>query len=182
MSTRNSPQASRSSGARSARPLEEGEDDLGDLHVDELELLLQDERQEQVERPGERVQVEVEIADGDARHAATLASRPDAALGHGHLARGLRHGPGASPAAAPPRAAATRRTRPGRAGRARSRRSCSRAGRRARAPRPSGSARGRSARTCTRRRRGRRARAARIRRRACTTRRTTTPSRFQSDS
>ena len=56
--TRNSPSTSRSPAAL----LQEREDDLDDLDVRELELLLEDERQQEVERPLERIEVERELA------------------------------------------------------------------------------------------------------------------------
>src|SRR5438067_2580116 len=62
-------------------PLAERQDDLGHVHVDELELLLQDERQEQVERAGEGVQVQLELAHD---HATTLLPVAD---GDHHRAR-----------------------------------------------------------------------------------------------
>jgi hypothetical protein len=43
--------------------LDIGEHDLGEVHLEEVDLLLQHERQEQVERPVEDLQVEVERDD-----------------------------------------------------------------------------------------------------------------------
>ncbi len=60
--TRNSPQASRSSVVALGQPLDERDDDRGDVDLGEVELLAQDERQEQVERPLEGVQIQLELA------------------------------------------------------------------------------------------------------------------------
>jgi hypothetical protein len=51
--------------------VEVGEDDVGQLDLEEVDLLAQDERQQQVEGPGEHLQVELEIGD---RHSAPQAS------------------------------------------------------------------------------------------------------------
>ena len=67
--TRNSPHASRSSSSRSARTLDEREDDGGDVDLPRLELLLQEQRQEKVERPFEGIELELELADGHGLHA-----------------------------------------------------------------------------------------------------------------
>jgi len=39
--------------------LDVGDDDLAQLQVEQADLLAQDDRQEEVERPGENVEVEV---------------------------------------------------------------------------------------------------------------------------
>ena len=58
--------------------LDERDDDLRDLDVGERELLAQHERQEEVERPLERVEIEIELANRNGAHrAAMLAGRPD---------------------------------------------------------------------------------------------------------
>jgi hypothetical protein len=44
------------------QPLDEGDDDPRDVHVGEVDLLLQHQRQEQVERAFEGVQVQLELA------------------------------------------------------------------------------------------------------------------------
>ena len=44
-------------------PRAERDHDLGHVDLREIELLLEDERQQQVERPGEDLQVEIEIGD-----------------------------------------------------------------------------------------------------------------------
>ena len=54
-------------------PLDERDDDRGDVDLGEVELLAQDERQQQVERPFEGVQVQLELA-------------------HDHRGGGYRHG------------------------------------------------------------------------------------------
>ena len=63
--------------------LDEGEDDLGDVDVSQLELLPQDEGEEEIEGPLECVEVE-----GSSRTAVAMAAMlvvlPDAALGDGH--------------------------------------------------------------------------------------------------
>src|SRR5438067_4299726 len=48
-------------------PLEERGDDAGEVDVAQVELLLEDEREQQVERPLERVEIELELPDRDAR-------------------------------------------------------------------------------------------------------------------
>ncbi len=48
--------------------LDEGEDDVRHLHVAELELLFEDEREEEVEGPLEGVQVQVEVTNRDGAH------------------------------------------------------------------------------------------------------------------
>src|SRR5207237_5736097 len=48
-------------------PLEERRDDAGEVDVAQVKLLLEDEREQQVERPLERVEVELELPDRDAR-------------------------------------------------------------------------------------------------------------------
>src|SRR5205085_4681357 len=54
--------------------LAERDDDLGHVHLGRRELLLQDERQEEVERALEGVEVELELAGADG-HPARLALR-----------------------------------------------------------------------------------------------------------
>ena len=63
-STRNSLADSRSSSPSSVGPLEVGDDDLGDRHLDQLDLVAQDEREQQVERPLEHVEIEIELSRG----------------------------------------------------------------------------------------------------------------------
>ena len=48
--------------------VEVGEHDVGELDLQQVDLLAQDERQQQVERPGEDLEVELERGDG---HGAT---------------------------------------------------------------------------------------------------------------
>ena len=78
---------------------EVGQHDVDDRHLDELELLAQDEGEQQVERPRERVEVEVELENGSV-HTRIVATTPDA-CGYGrHLGsdpawRGLTPGGGA---------------------------------------------------------------------------------------
>ena len=55
-----------------------GEHDVGEVHLEQIELLAQDQRQQQVEGAGEDVEVELERVDGGAPHAArTLAAASD---------------------------------------------------------------------------------------------------------
>ena len=139
--------------------LDEGDHDVGDVDVPRLQLLAQDEGEQQVERPLERVEVELELPNV---HAPRLAARADAALGDGH-GRALRDLPGAcasrSAGRSRGRTATRRRTPPStRRGQPRPRSSAAHrrsgaTGRPAAAPRT-------CARTCRRRRRARRGRAA----------------------
>src|SRR6266545_513384 len=68
-------------------PLEEGEHDPGHVELPQVELVLEDERQQEVERAFERVEVELELPDD---HAPTVAPLPDAATRDCHLGP-LRH-------------------------------------------------------------------------------------------
>ena len=70
MRTRNSPQASRSSSSRSASRATNATHDLREVDLAQRQLLPQDERQQQVERPLERVEVELELADEGRGHRA----------------------------------------------------------------------------------------------------------------
>src|SRR3984957_6552338 len=54
--------------------IEVGEHDVGQLKVEQVHLLAQDEREQQVERPTEDLQVEVECGK---RHASTVSIAPD---------------------------------------------------------------------------------------------------------
>src|SRR4029077_3186088 len=106
--------------------LDEADDDLGEVDLPERQLLTQDEREEEVERPLERVEVQLELADGD-RHPRQ---------GTRATGRGLGVSPSPGPSWA---AAASAHGRPGRgrvAGGARSRRRRRRTG----SPRPRRSA------------------------------------------
>ena len=62
--------------------LDEGEDDRRDVDLARLELLLQEQRQQEVERALEGVEVELELPDGRRQHARRLAARPDAPSRH----------------------------------------------------------------------------------------------------
>ena len=64
--------------------LDERDDDAGHVDLGRLDRVLEQERQEEVERALERVEVQLEIADGTG-HGRTLAPGSDAALGHAHL-------------------------------------------------------------------------------------------------
>ena len=55
--------------------LDEGDDDRGDVDLGEVELLAQDERQEEVERPLEGVQVQLELAHDHRAEASRAAGR-----------------------------------------------------------------------------------------------------------
>ena len=57
-------------------PGHECDDDLGEVDVAQLELVAQDERQQQVERPLERVEVELQVVDRE--HHRRLTSLADA--------------------------------------------------------------------------------------------------------
>ena len=68
--------------------LDEREHDLGEIDLAQRQLVAEDERQQEVERPLERVEVELELADEGRRHRRRrLAVAPDAALRDGHLRR-----------------------------------------------------------------------------------------------
>ena len=78
--------------------LDEGDHDRRDVDLRGLELLLEDERQEEVERPLERIEVQLEIANRR-RHGANLAGRSDAPLARdGHPPLRLRRPRAASAA------------------------------------------------------------------------------------
>ena len=57
-----------------------GQDDVDDRHLDQLELLAQDEGEQEVERAREGVEVEVELENGSV-HARIVATTPDALRG-----------------------------------------------------------------------------------------------------
>ena len=65
-------------------PLDECDDDPGHVDLGRLDRVLEEECQQKVERALERVEVQLEVADGTG-HGVTLTSRSDAALRHGHL-------------------------------------------------------------------------------------------------
>ena len=71
--------------------LDERDDDPGHVDLRRLDRVLEQERQEEVERPLEGIEVQLEIADGTG-HGRTLAPRSDAALRHGHLRPRRRRG------------------------------------------------------------------------------------------
>ena len=48
-----------------------GEDDVGEVDLEQVDLLAQDERQQQVERPGEDVEVEVQVGGAHRVHGGT---------------------------------------------------------------------------------------------------------------
>ena len=48
--------------------VEVGEHHLGQLHLQQVELLAQDQRQQEVERPREDVEVELQAMDGGGGH------------------------------------------------------------------------------------------------------------------
>src|SRR5262249_62115833 len=60
-------------------PGDESDHDLGEVELAERHLLAEDEREQEVERALERVEVEQERPYGFLRHSARLSSRPDAA-------------------------------------------------------------------------------------------------------
>ena len=100
-------------------PLDEREHDRGEVDLGRLELLLQDQRQEQVERALERVEIELELAHDHAREA---SGGSDAALRDRHRAarRGLAAAAGPRPRGRA-RGPATRRRKRSRRRRRRSR-------------------------------------------------------------
>ena len=57
--------------------VEVGEHDVGELELEQVDLLAQDQRQQQVEGPAEQVEVELEVGDA---HAVTVAAGPDGEL------------------------------------------------------------------------------------------------------
>ena len=57
--------------------LEEGEDDRGDVDLARLERVLQEQRQEKVERPFEGVEIELELSHEGRLHTRRLATGPD---------------------------------------------------------------------------------------------------------
>src|SRR5439155_14312133 len=59
--------------------LDEGDDDVRDVHVPGLQLLPQDEGQQEIERPLERVEVELQLADVHRREASGAGGRGRAA-------------------------------------------------------------------------------------------------------
>ena len=70
--------------------LDEREDDRSDVDLPRLELLLQEQRQEEVERPFEGVELELELADGrrlHGREASHAAGRVSAATRRATLPR-----------------------------------------------------------------------------------------------
>jgi hypothetical protein len=83
-------------------PLDEGDDDAGDVHVRKVELVAEDERQQQVERALERVEVEIELAH---LHGAQEASVSPGRGFSGRPSAAQRAGRGAGPQATPRRGA-----------------------------------------------------------------------------
>ena len=55
--------------------VEVGDDDVGQLDLEQVDLLAQDERQQQVERPGEDLEVELERSDGHGANGSGRARR-----------------------------------------------------------------------------------------------------------
>ncbi len=90
ISTMNSVAVSRSSSPRDLQVVEVGEHHVRERQLEQVDLFAQDQRQQQVERPAEHVQVEVERGDGHALHRTDQldgrsAARADAhALAHLH--------------------------------------------------------------------------------------------------
>src|SRR5581483_2535655 len=71
------------------QPLEEGQHDAGHVELAQIQLVLEDEGQQEVERALERVEIELELPDD---HGRSLAALPDAAPRDGHP-RPRRHRP-----------------------------------------------------------------------------------------
>ena len=63
--------------------LDERDHDLGQVDLAERQLLAEHQRQQEVERPLERVEVQLEFADGQG-HPERVLALPDAALGDRH--------------------------------------------------------------------------------------------------
>ena len=83
MSTRNSPHASRSSSSRVGQALDERDDDRRDVDLGGLERILEQQREQEVERALERVEVQLEIADGGR----PSRGDPSRRIGRGRAAR-----------------------------------------------------------------------------------------------
>src|SRR5207248_2427211 len=66
-------------------PRDEGDDDLRQVELGERQLLAEDEREQEVERTLEGVEVELELADGDGGHCGRLSPLADAPAWDGHL-------------------------------------------------------------------------------------------------
>ena len=58
--------------------VEVADDDVGQLDLEQVDLLAQDERQQQVERPAEDLEVELELGDGHGRTVAAASDEPSA--------------------------------------------------------------------------------------------------------
>ena len=58
--------------------VEVGDDDLGEVDLEQVQLLAQDQREEQVEGTGEDVEVQLELGDAHARKARRRSDGPDA--------------------------------------------------------------------------------------------------------
>ncbi len=71
------------------QPFDERDDDPRHVDLRRLDRVLEQKGQEEVERPLEGIEVQLEIADGTG-HGRTLAPRSDAALRHAHLRPGRR--------------------------------------------------------------------------------------------
>ena len=124
--TRNSVAASRSSSPALLEVLDVGDDDLAELDLEQADLLAQDERHQQVEGPGEDVEVELELGgahrasdDSGQRRSPTAAVQRRRADAHrlAHVgerrpprSRAPCRRPSASAARAPPRRRAARRS------------------------------------------------------------------------
>src|SRR5205807_6330586 len=72
---------------------DEGDDDLGEVELGERQLLAEDEREQEIERPLEGVEVELELAYGDGGHCGRLSPLADATPRDGHLRAGRRRAP-----------------------------------------------------------------------------------------
>ena len=71
--------------------LDERDDDPGHVDLRGLDRVLEQQREKEIERALERIEVQLEIADGSG-HVETLAARSDAALRHGHRRPAWRRG------------------------------------------------------------------------------------------
>src|SRR5262249_58583977 len=57
---------------------DEGEDERRDVDLAGLQLLLEEQREQEVERSFEGIELELELANGRRQHGRRLAARPDA--------------------------------------------------------------------------------------------------------
>ena len=78
ISTRNSVADSRSSSLGGLQVVQVGDDDLRQVHLEQVQLLAQDQREQQVEGTGEDVEVQLELGESHAGRLGGGADGPDA--------------------------------------------------------------------------------------------------------